>query len=230
VFVNKRLADEAGAGQFLHIKCGEGIILRRPISIADVQDAEITIVFDVRGKGTLWLSELLAGDTLDILGPLGNGFDLPDGDVILVGGGVGVPPLLYAAKSIQGRVTSILGFRDKDKMLLLDAFKNACEEVYVTTDDGSYGIHGTVIRPLEPLLKDGRFKAVLTCGTRPMMAAVAKLCKQYDLPCQVSLEERMGCGVGACLVCACETLKNGVQHMSHVCIDGPVFDARNVVW
>lgn len=228
--VSSSLAGESRAGQFIHIKCGDERILRRPISISDVTGGDISFVIEVKGDGTKWLSERNVGEVLDVIGPLGNGFVLPEGKVIVVGGGVGAPPLMYAAKSAQGSVTAILGFRGKNKMMLLDEFKNICDNVVVTTDDGSYGIHGTAIKPLKELLDKGSYSAVLTCGPRPMMEAVAKLCMKYGIPCQVSLEERMGCGVGACFVCACKTLKDGVEYMSRVCIEGPVFDAPDVVW
>ena len=228
--VNEALAEEARAGQFLHVKCGGGRILRRPISIAGVRDGALSFVFEAVGGGTGWLAAREEGDILDILGPLGKGFDLPDGDVLDVGGGVGVPPLLFAAACAHGGVTAVLGFRNEKKMMLIKEFEDECGRVVVATDNGGYGIHGTVMRPLEALLKDGAYSAVLTCGPMPMMSAVAELCKRYDIPCQASLEERMGCGVGACLVCACLTVRGGVRGMSHVCKDGPVFNAEEVVF
>jgi len=187
-------------------------------------------VFEVKGQGTLWLSRREPGDALDILGPLGNGFYFPDGNIIVVGGGLGSPPILFAAQSARSGVTAILGFRDKSRVLLVSEFKDVCDEVYLTTDDGSLGICGQVTLPLEELIKKGGFGAVLACGQHAMQHAVSKLCEQYKIPCQVLLEERMGCGVGACLVCACATRKNGREYMSRVCKDGPVFDAGEVVW
>ena len=229
------MAREARAGQFLHIRCGGERILRRPISIAGVMadSCLVTFVIDTVGAGTKWLAGREIGDTLDILGPLGRGFDLPSGSFAVVGGGVGVPPLLFAACCAEGGVTAVLGFRDENKMMLVDDFEAVCDKVFVTTDNGGYGIHGTVMQPLERLLKDGRHGAVgavLTCGPHAMMSAVAKLCRQFGILCQASLEERMGCGVGACLVCACKTVSGGIERMSHVCKDGPVFDAAEVVW
>jgi len=237
------LAKESVAGQFLHIKCGEARLLRRPISICNVKDDKVSFVFETKGEGTKWLSMQSAGQVLDILGPLGNGFSMPDEDIIVVGGGVGTPPMLFTAQSAKGNVTAILGFREAKRVILVDEFKAACDEVFITTDDGSVGIHGAVTMPLEKLLKSGKYKAVMTCGQVLMQKAVAELCNRYDVPLQVSLEERMGCGIGACLVCACATLRDtavevdktaGVTDdnvtMSRACIDGPVFNAKDVVW
>jgi len=224
------LARESTPGQFLHIKCGQERILRRPISICSIRGDEVRFVFEVKGEGTRWLSECVIGQRLDILGPLGNGFTMPEGNVIVVGGGVGTPPMLFAAESAKKNVTAILGFRSKDRVILTNEFEALCDEVYITTDDGSTGIHGMVTAPLEVLLKKGGYDTVMTCGQLIMQKAVAALCARYNIPCQVSVEERMGCGVGACLVCACETVTNGVRQMSRACADGPVFDASEVVW
>ena len=226
----KEIAGQCVPGQFLHIGCGEHLLLRRPISICDIDGDKLTLVFELRGEGTKWLSECLVGDMLDILGPLGRGFDISGKNIIVVGGGIGVPPLLYTAKSATGNVTAVLGFRDKDRVMLVDDFEGVCKEVYITTDDGSFAEHGFVSAPLERLLINSGYDAVLACGPRGMLKAVAEVCKRYEVPCQVSMEERMGCGVGACLVCACKTQTDGEEHMSRVCKDGPVFNAEEVVW
>ncbi|MBQ8975541.1 MAG: dihydroorotate dehydrogenase electron transfer subunit [Oscillospiraceae bacterium] len=227
------IAAGAKAGQFVHILCGEGNMLRRPISICDVQDSELTVIFEVKGSGTKWLSERAVGEYIDVLGPLGHGFKL-DGlsNFVVVGGGIGVPPMLFAAKSAPCRanVTAVLGFRSRDRIILDNAFNRVCGSVITATDDGSNGVQGPVTLPLEELLKRGVYDGVLCCGPRPMLRAVAELCEKYSVPCQVSMEQRMGCGIGACLVCSCATRKNGVEHMSRVCKDGPVFDAREVIW
>lgn len=227
-------ADDIGAsavpGQFLHIRCGDANLLRRPISISDIRDGMMTIVFQVRGEGTKWLADRRAGDVLDILGPLGNGFDLGGRNIILVGGGIGVPPMLFSARAAAGRATALLGFRDKSCVILNDAFKSFCQNVIIATDDGSCGVQGPVTLPLKKLLETGEYDAVLACGPRSMLRAVTELCIQATVPCQVSMEERMGCGIGACLVCACRTIKDGREEMRHVCKDGPVFPASEVVW
>ena len=227
---SSELARKSAPGQFLHIKCGEARILRRPISICSINGDNLRFVFEVKGEGTRWLSECNAGDKLDILGPLGNGFSMPEGKLIIVGGGVGTPPMLFAAESAKSSVTAILGFRSAGRVILTDEFEAVCEKVYLTTDDGSAGMHGAVTKPLEELLKSGGYDAFMSCGQLQMQKAVADLCLQYGVPCQVSLEERMGCGIGACLVCACAVLGENGKEMSRACVDGPVYDPRKVIW
>jgi len=214
----------ARPGQFVHVKCGDGAFLRRPISICDCRDGYLKIVFEERGPGTRWLGEKKSGE-LDILGPLGRGFDLTGRNVLLVGGGIGVPPLLYAAREVIGIATAILGFRSADHMILQSHFREICRRVTIATDDGSYGTQGFVTEPLEHHLKQGGYDSILACGPGSMLQAVADLAAAYGIPCQVSLEERMACGVGACLGCAIET--NDGQ-MCRVCADGPVFSATEV--
>jgi len=256
---DNELAKQSSAGQFLHIKCGEARLLRRPISICSLKGDNIRFVFEVKGEGTRWLSEQGIGEKLNILGPLGKGFTIPDSKIIIVGGGVGTPPMLLVAesankkaiksvgfgseKSVKNDVIAILGFRSADRIILTDEFKEICDRVIITTDDGSAGIHGAVTKPLEKLLRSGEYIAVMSCGQLLMQKAVADMCAKYNVLCQVSLEERMGCGIGACLVCACVTINNssttaqdssGITveniQMSRVCIDGPVFYANNIAW
>jgi len=230
------LALSSSPGQFLHIKCGEARLLRRPISICNVNGDYVNFVFEAKGEGTKWLSKRQPGEKLDILGPIGRGYDFVDGKFIVVGGGLGTPPLLYAvhyaATEFENyKATAILGFRSKDRVIMVDEFESACEKVFVTTDDGSAGIHGAVTKPLEDLLKTGEYEAVMSCGQLPMQKAVAVICEKYEVNCMVSFEERMGCGLGACLVCACAvTDKDGKEQMSRACVDGPVFNSKRVVW
>jgi dihydroorotate dehydrogenase electron transfer subunit len=220
-------------GQFVHIKCGDALLLRRPISVCSCQEDDpedlLSIVFEARGAGTRWLAQRREGDVLDVLGLLGNGFDMrPDGRYLLVGGGIGVPPLQGCAQYAAGRCTAILGFRAREQAILLPAFEQLCPSVRVATDDGSLGYHGFIDALLrQELLRDGNYDAVLSCGPKPMLKSVAKVAEEFGVPCQASLEERMGCGVGACLVCACD-MADGTR--KHVCKNGPVFDAREVNW
>lgn len=219
-------------GQFVHIKCGEGLLLRRPISIQSWTGSRmggtITVVFEAKGEGTRWLAQRQVGDTLDVLGPLGNGFRTTPGPYLLVGGGIGVPPLHACACYTGCSSTAILGFRSKDRAILLDEFDSECIDVQIATDDGSLGYHGfvdaLVRRELE---KEHHYQGVLACGPKAMLKSVAQVAAEFGVPCQVSMEERMGCGVGACLVCAV-TMKDGT--VKHVCKDGPVFDAQEVDW
>ena len=227
------LAFESVPGQFFHVKCGDRVLLRRPISICSVSDEVVRFVFEVKGDGTKWLSQQSAGAVLSILGPLGRGFTFLEGSVIVVGGGIGSPPMLYAARCAKEKaaVTAVLGFRSAADVILKDDFEEVCGEVYIMTDDGSAGELGQVTKPLERLLSSGRYDAVMSCGPHKMQEAVANLTAKYNVPCQVSMEERMGCGVGACLVCACATMPSGTDgtiKMSRVCADGPVYDARKM--
>ena len=220
-------------GQFVHIRCGEGLLLRRPISacscMEDEPDDLLSIVFEVRGEGTRWLAGRELGDSLDVLGLAGNGFDLkPEGRYLLVGGGIGIPPMLGCAQYTGGRATAILGGRSRDKIILEDFFREDCAKVLCATDDGSLGHHGFVDALVRRELSEDRgYDGVLACGPKPMLRNVAKVAEEFGIPCQVSMEERMGCGVGACLVCACD-MADGSR--KHVCKDGPVFDSREVDW
>lgn len=230
-----QIAAAAQCGQFVHIACGEGNLLRRPISICRAAADKLTVVYQVKGEGTRWLAERQEGDTLDVLGPLGHGFDVAalGASPVLIGGGIGVPPMLQTAvcaAQAGAQPRAVLGFRNQGAVILEEAFRAVCE-TFVTTDDGSYARHGFVTDVLKEQLADAT--GVAACGPKPMLRAIAALAREAGVPCQVSMEERMGCGIGACLVCACELkLKDGQQGVryGHVCKDGPVFDAEEVVW
>ncbi len=218
-----------GPDQFVHVKCGHSRLLRRPISICDWEENLLRIVFEVRGGGTEWLSRRKAGDRLDVLGPLGRGFRMDrEGRYLLVGGGIGVPPMLGCAKWTAGRSTAVLGFRSADRAMLSEDFQKSCKEIFLCSDDGSIGRHGFVDAQVRDILeKDKDFTAVLACGPKPMLKNVAAVAAGFGVPCQVSMEERMACGVGACLGCAIQMADGTMQH---VCKDGPVFDAGEVDW
>ena len=222
-------------GQFLHVKCGDGQLLRRPISVAianwDEPEDLVTLIFEVRGEGTKWLSRRRKGDKLNVLGPLGNGFDVSkEGRYLLVGGGIGVPPLIEYAESPKWSGVAVLGYRTGAKAFpaVISRFEENCERTYLCTDDGTLGRHGFVDGQVRDILaKDNNFTAILACGPKPMLKSVVKAAAEYGIPCQVSMEERMGCGVGACLVCAVP-MKDGTR--KPVCKDGPVFRAEEVDW
>ena len=230
-----KMVEELGlrAGQFLHVACGEGNLLRRPISVAlaypDGPEDTAALIFEVKGAGTRWLAQRRVGDTVDVIGPLGNGFSVEaNGRYLLVGGGIGVPPLLGYGEYFHKNAVAVLGFRSADRVILDDRFRACCKDVYLCTDDGSAGRHGFVDAQVRDILeKDKNFTSVLACGPRPMLKSVAKAAAEYGVPCQVSMEERMACGVGACLGCAIQ-MADGT--MKHVCKDGPVFDAGEVDW
>lgn len=225
------IAARAKPGQFVHINCGEADALRRPISICDVDSANLRIVYEIRGKGTNRLSQLCKGISLDILGPLGDGiFPITKEPVLLVGGGCGAPPLLFAAKSCINP-SAVLGFRTSGCVILTDEFYAACDNLLIATDDGSMGAHGTVEKPIRLLLSNNKFSSIFACGPKPMLKAVAAIASEHKIPCYVSMEERMACGVGACLCCACKTKSHDSgEGYSHVCKDGPVFNAEKIIW
>ena len=220
-------------GQFVHINCGHSRLLRRPISVCSCQEDQpedtLSIAFEVRGEGTAWLARRPVGHSVDVLGLLGNGFDIrPEGRYLLVGGGIGVPPMRGCAQYTGGRSTAILGFRSKEKAALLKLFEGDCAKTLAATDDGSLGHHGFVDELVrQELAQDRAYDGVRACGPKPMLRSVAKAAAGFGVPCQVSMEERMGCGVGACLVCACD-MADGAR--KHVCKDGPVFYAEEVDW
>ncbi len=223
------IADRVKVGQFAHIYL-KNRVLRRPISICDIdlENKNIRIIFQIRGDGTQELSEYKKGDVLNILAPLGIGFTLKDKNLkaLFVGGGIGVPPLFATAKHYGANAVVALGFRDKDSVILNEEFTNLGCDVRVATDDGSFGHHGLVT----DLIKSENPDIIYACGPTPMLKAVSLFAKEKNIECEISLEERMACGVGACLGCACKLLgENGEEYYGHVCKDGPVFSAYEVV-
>ena len=225
-----QIAAKAKPGQFLHVLCGGSAYLRRPISICDAVDGRfVRFIFEVRGKGTAELAKAQPGQTLDILGPLGNGFDAAPGEgkALLIGGGIGIFPLLMLAKKLPQKPDVMLGFRDKQSAVMIQEFSNAADDVFIASDDGSIGFKGFVTDILKSKIASGaKYSRIYTCGPLPMMKIVADTAKENGIDCQVSMEERMGCGVGACLVCVCD-MKDGAR--KHVCKDGPVFDLGEVI-
>ena len=221
----------AKPGQFLCLYCkNETRLLPRPISICGIDNEEgsIRMVYRVAGAGTEEFSRMKAGDSLEVMGPLGNGFAMGGEDAIIVGGGIGVPPMLELARQLDARKTVVLGYRSST--FLLDEFKKEAETV-VATEDGSSGVRGTVLDAIREYGVEG--KVIYACGPMPMLRALAEYAKDRGLEAQISLEERMACGIGACLGCICKTKE--MNHHTHVnnariCKDGPVFDAKEVVF
>lgn len=222
------IAAQATVGQFLHITCGGGTLLRRPISICDTGDKFVRFCFQVKGEGTRLLAEREPGDLIDIMGPLGHGFTVEaDKKAVVIGGGIGVFPLLQLARETEGAV--FLGFRNKDMVVCEDDFLEAHNNVTICTDDGSYGYNGYAIAAMGEYLLENDADVIYCCGPTPMLKAVKQIAEHRNIPCQLSLEERMGCGIGACLTCVCETKDEGMGKMKQVCTCGPVFDSKEVV-
>ncbi len=217
----------------MHIRV-PGHILRRPISIAsyDAEKGTIRIIYEIRGEGTQILAGLKAGDMIDILGPLGNGYTLPEPEhtCVVVGGGIGVPPLLAIAERFGAKATAILGFRSAQAAILEEDFQQSGANTILCTDDGTLGRKGFVTAALEELLASDRPDCIFACGPMIMLKKVSEIATAHSIPCQVSLEERMACGVGACLGCACKIRRGGEEVYLHVCKDGPVFSGEEVVF
>ena len=215
------LAYKAKAGQFINIEI-PGFFLRRPLSIAMIDGPILTIIYKVVGQGTAALKEIKAG-TLSLLGPLGNGFPLLDeARVLIIGGGIGLPPLYELARQYLKKgseVTVVAGFQTSSQLILEDEFKALGVKLYIATDDGSYGYHGNVLALIDHYKISDDF--VLACGPLPMLRAIDK---RYERG-YYSLEQRMACGVGACMGCVCKG-KDGKTY--RVCKDGPVFPLGKV--
>lgn len=209
-------------GQFINIQI-EGQYLRRPISICDWDDKSISIIYRIAGKGTDWLSKQVEDKELSVLLPLGNGFDTNQDIKLIVGGGIGVPPLLGLAKEINKngiKPKIVLGFLTKEEIILENEFKKY-GEVYICTDDGTYGQKGLVTDYINTI--NGNDLPFATCGPLPMEKAIFNV---MNAPGLISLEARMGCGFGACMGCSIET-KSGNKR---VCKEGPVFKSEDLVW
>lgn len=217
------LAAETGCGQFVQVQV-PGYFLRRPISVCRVLDDEhLVLIYKVVGDGTARMAEMMAGESLDLFGPLGHGFPIEERNVLLIGGGVGVPPLLEtAARHIQAghHVTAVLGFNDAESIILEQQFRQLGCDVYVATMDGSYGTRGTVMDAIRK--NDIHEEYVLSCGPLPMLKAVSSAFQKG----YVSLEARMACGMGACMGCV---VKDQEGESLRVCKDGPVFAIGKVV-
>lgn len=210
-------------GQFINIKL-DGFFLRRPISVCDCENGKLSIIYKVVGNGTKEMSELPVGAELDILSGLGNGYDTSkSGDCpVLIGGGVGVPPMYLLCKKLVSegkKATVILGFNSEKEVFGVDEFKATGAEVYVTTADGSVETKGFVT----DVLKNLDYTYFYTCGPMPMFKAIESIAKTSG---QYSFEERMGCGFGACMGCTCKT-KYGNKR---ICKDGPVLEREEIVW
>ena len=217
------VSDITKPGQFINIKL-DGFYLRRPISVCDRDEESVTILYKIVGHGTEAMSLMQAGEELDVLTGLGNGYDVSKaGDrPLLIGGGVGVPPLYMLAKELLAagkQVTVILGFNTKDEIFYEEEFRALGAKTYVTAVDGSYGIKGFVT----DAMKDLDYTYFYTCGPEPMLRAIYKASVTSG---QCSFEERMGCGFGACMGCSCKTLYGNKR----ICKDGPVLEKEEIIW
>jgi len=227
------LAKEAKAGQFLSLYCKDGAhLLPRPISICEIdkENEELRLVYRVAGYGTNEFSKLKEGDSVEVLGCLGNGFPVDKAEgktAFLIGGGIGVPPILQLAKENKGDSIILAGYRNSDTFLVEDFSKYG--QLFIASEDGSIGTKGNVM----DAIRENNLKAdiIFACGPLPMLRAIKKYAEDNNVEAYISMEERMACGVGACLGCVTKTVNK--DHHSHVnntriCTEGPVFDAREV--
>ncbi len=238
------MARETAPGQFLMVKVAAGSrpLLRRPFSIHDRRDGSLDLFFKVAGEGTALLAERKSGEALDIIGPLGKGFDLKlgakgrkpaDAPTLAVGGGRGIAPLVFLAAEMRkiGRPLKLLyGGRSLADVPLKDSLGTKGFDLTCSTDDGSFGFKGLVTELLRKEIRESSVSAVYACGPEPMLRAVDRIAAAAGLPSELSLEARMGCGFGACWGCVQRIRKNGEQGWVKICEDGPVFSGGDVAW
>lgn len=233
VLGTESIACAARPGQFISLYTHDGSkLLPRPISICEINGSTLRLVYRVVGFGTNEFSHYNEGDTVKVIGPLGNGFTIKDKKPVLIAGGIGIPPMLELAKAIKKKypdmeITAVLGYRDSNTFLVSDMKKYA--NVVIATDDGSMGVHGNVIDAVkQENIEAGVFYA---CGPVPMLKGLKAYAGEKNIEAQISLEEKMACGIGACLACVCrtkETDEHSHVHNARICKDGPVFDSKEV--
>lgn len=230
-FKSENMAKAAKPGQFVSVYSNDGSrLLPRPISICRIEKDELRIVYRVVGRGTDEFSKMSAGDKIDIQGPLGNGYDInapyASKKAILFGGGIGIPPMLELAKQLNCEKDIVLGYRDE---LFLDKEFEAYGQVTIATEDGSCGTKGNVLDAVKANRITG--EVIYACGPTPMLRAIKAYALENNIECYISLEEKMACGIGACLACVCKT-KEKDEHSqvnnTRICKEGPVFNAKEV--
>lgn len=237
IFEEPSLVKAARAGQFVNIRVDDNYdpLLRRPfgINFIDEEKGFVVVLYQIKGRGTEVLSKKNPGEYIDVLGPLGNGFmvDIRDSKVAVVGGGMGIAPLLELCrvlKSKDNEVITFLGF--KDVPLLCDEFQDYSDHLMLSTESGTCGYKGFVTEILESHLFSNKVDLIYACGPKPMLKKVSEISQKFGIRCQVSMEEKMGCGIGACLVCACKIKKEKDFDYKRVCVDGPVFYSDEVIF
>lgn len=226
----EQIAAHAKPGQFVSVYCNEGSrLLPRPISICEIDKAEgmLRLVYRIAGKGTEEFSKFKTGTEVKVVGPLGNGFTLKDKKAFLIGGGIGIPPMLELAKNLDCEKQIVVGYRNNE-LFLADEFKKH-GELFVATEDGSVGTKGNVI---DAIRENGLTADIIyACGPTPMLRALKEYAAENNIECWISMEERMACGIGACLACVCKSKDKDAHsnvHNKRVCKEGPVFRAEEV--
>ncbi|MCD8324189.1 MAG: dihydroorotate dehydrogenase electron transfer subunit [Clostridiales bacterium] len=226
----EQIAAAAHPGQFLSLYCDDNSrLLPRPISICEIDRGRsaIRMVYRIAGKGTAEFSAKQKGDTIRVIGPLGNGYTLKKKKAFLIGGGIGIPPMLELAKQLDCEKQIILGYRDSH-LFLMEEFQRQ-GKVYIATEDGSVGTKGNVLDAVRE--KGLSADIIYACGPTPMLRALKEYAKETGAECYISLEERMACGIGACLACVCQSTEvdgHSNVHNKRICKEGPVFEAGEV--
>lgn len=232
-----KIAKESKAGQFVQVKVADLLdpILRRPISIhtADKESGQLKLYYQVLGKGTEILMKVKKGEKINLLGPLGNGFDLSleNSRALLVGGGLGQAPLLYLAEELGKRNNKVylaLGTRDEEALKNVLCFQDSCQAIELATEDGSQGHKGYITSNLPQIIRSFKPEIIYACGPNIMMSKIKEIAEKEGVKCQVSLETRMACGIGVCLGCTVVPVQEGKAYLK-ACVDGPVFWAQEVV-
>ncbi|MCH4184798.1 MAG: dihydroorotate dehydrogenase electron transfer subunit [Eggerthellaceae bacterium] len=228
-------AQSIEPGQFIHVSVPgiEGHVLRRPFSVYDTDGKSIiSILYQVVGFGTDRMTELVPGDRMSVIGAIGHGWIVPNDAhrVLLVGGGVGSAPLFLLARKLKEQhidTDVVIGAQTLDALVTYEDFRNVIEHAPIAcTDDGSFGVSGFCTIPVQRLLGTTSYDMVFCCGPEPLMHAVSDQCRDAQIPCQISMEKRMACGIGACLSCVVDT----IHGKRRACVDGPVFKSEEVVW
>lgn len=229
LWIETEVSKKAVPGQFISIYTNDASkLLPRPISICEAEPNKnrLRVVYRIAGEGTKQFSKLEEGDMIEILGPLGNGFTKREKKAILIGGGIGIPPMLELAKQLDVKKSIVLGYRDE---IFLNKEFEPYGDVFLASEDGAHGTKGTVLDAIRECAITG--DVIYACGPTPMLRAIQAYAFENDIEAQLSLEERMACGVGACLACVCKSKEidsHSYVHNKRVCKDGPVFDAREV--
>jgi dihydroorotate dehydrogenase electron transfer subunit len=221
------IAKNASPGQFVSVLCDD-LVLRRPFSIAGIEGNNIVLIYALKGQGTGYMAELNKGDNLDILGPLGKGFNITNQKALLLGAGVGIAPMLCLSQKLENNGTPfhfLSGFRKNISMSELNTPYSQ-----IITDDGSSGFEGKVNDYLASTIRQYGIEKIYTCGPIPVMSYAVEMAKEYNIDIEVAMEKKFACGIGVCMGCSIEINKNGQIVNQRICKDGPVFDGKAIVW
>ena len=223
----REVAQKALPGQFISILC-ENLILRRPFSIANVDNDIVQIIYKIKGEGTQYISKLKTGNNLNIIGPLGKGFNITNNNSLLIGGGVGIAPVMYLSKVLEEKRIPyhlLAGFRS-----MIDIPGLNKEKTSIVTEDGSSELSGIINNHLEEFINRYKPEKIYACGPEPVLKFIVNMTDKYNLEAEVALEKKFACGIGVCMGCTIQITENNEIKNRQICKDGPVFDGKSVVW